>query len=63
MYKYKVWQHGVDDVLEQVIIETDEDYDRLMAHAHIHSAERIAESVSEYVKDEPIEKNKKKKFK
>jgi hypothetical protein len=59
MNKYKVWQHGANDALEQVIIETDEDYNRLMAHAHIHSAELLEESVSEYIKDEPVKIKKK----
>lgn len=53
--KYKVLQHsGPNDSLEQAIIETDEDYNRLMAHAHIHSAEPIIEGINAYVKDEPV---------
>ena len=48
--KYKVWQHGVNDALEQVVIDTDESYDRLMAHAHIHSVEPIVEQ--SYLKNE-----------
>ena len=42
--KYKVTQHvGPDGHLEESVIETNESYGRLMAHAHIHSAEPIAE--------------------
>mgnify|MGYP006992544284 CR=1 FL=1 len=47
--KYKVWQHGQNDALEQVVLDTDESYERLMAHAHIHSAEPIVEQ--SYVKE------------
>lgn len=58
--KYKVWQHGANGALEHVVIETDEDYTRLMAHSHIHSAEPIVENKEEgygYVK--PAKKIKK----
>ena len=41
--RYKVKQHNASGGLEDVIIDTDQDITRLLAHAHIHSAELITE--------------------
>lgn len=42
LYKYNalVYKNGG---LEEQVIETDEDYDRVIKHAHIHSAVPVAE--------------------
>ncbi len=44
--KYKVLQHNASGALEEAIIDTDESYTRLTAHAHIHSAEPLAKEAA-----------------
>jgi len=53
--KYKVMQHGPNGELETVFLETDESYARLMAHAHIHSAEPVSnDDLPKYAKESSV---------